>query len=290
MDAKVTDGRSIAITTSNVSRIVLYPPPQARAGKTELDVIVDGSKLTVALGPEQPGFETFSQPGPRQPNTVKAFVRLIKKDGQWTDFGNQQSFQHDGPDGGKPWSHPGPIDSAFKKRFLMVLPDGQSASPEVAAWVAAESAHFLRRWRGLMRGDVRVVNAAEITDPVAAGADQGLILWGTPESNSVLKKIIDRLPLKWSPEQLEIAGKSYDATTHVPALIYPALGSANFEVVINSGLTFREAHDRTNSLQNPKLPDWAILDITTPASPEQAGRVVATDFFDEHWQVRSGTP
>jgi hypothetical protein len=58
-------------------------------------------------------------------------------------------------------------------------------------------------------------------------------------------------------------------------------------VVINSGLTFREAHDRTNSLQNPKLPDWAILDITQPPNDETAGRVVEADFFDEHWKVKT---
>ncbi len=287
LDAKVVNGRTIEIATSNVSRIVLYPPPQAREGKTELDVIVDGTKLTVALGAVQPEFETFMRPGPRVPGGVAAFVRLIKKDGQWTDFGNQQSFQHDGPEGGKPSSHPGPMDSAFLKRFLVVLPDGKSSNPAVDAWVEAESAHFLQRWRSLMRGDARVVKASEITDPAEAGRDQGLILWGTPESNSVLRRIAGRLPLSWDAEKIEIAGKSHNAKTHVPLLIYPALGSPNFEVVINSGLTFREAHDRTNSLQNPKLPDWAILDITTPPDAEKAGRVVAADFFDEFWQVKS---
>ncbi len=286
LDAKVVDGRTIEIATRNVSRIVLYPPPQARAGKTELDVIVDGAKLTVALGEEQPEFETFMRPGPRTPTSVAAFVRLIKKDGQWTDFGNQQSFQHTGPEGGKPWSHPGPMDSAFLKRFLVVLPDGKSSHPAVDAWVEAEAAHFLQRWRSLMRGDARVVTASEVADPVEAGQNQGLILWGTPESNSVLKKIADRLPVKWGADEIELAGQSYDAKSHVPLLIYPALDSANFEVVLNTGLTFREAHDRTNSLQNPKLPDWAILDITEPPDAEKAGRVVAADFFDEVWQVK----
>jgi hypothetical protein len=69
-------------------------------------------------------------------------------------------------------------------------------------------------------------------------------------------------------------------------LTYPALKSPGFEVVINSGLTFREGHDRTNSLQNPKLPDWAILDITQAPNAETAGKVVAADFFDDRWQVR----
>jgi hypothetical protein len=72
----------------------------------------------------------------------------------------------------------------------------------------------------------------------------------------------------------------------VPVLTYPALKSAGFELVINSGLTFREAHDRTNSLQNPKLPDWAILDITQPRNGETAGKVVAADFFDDRWNVK----
>jgi hypothetical protein len=83
-----------------------------------------------------------------------------------------------------------------------------------------------------------------------------------------------------------IGAQSFDAKTHVPLLTYPCLQSPGFEVVINSGLTFREAHDRTNSLQNPKLPDWAILDITHPPSAESAGKVVAADFFNEFWQVK----
>ena len=176
---------------------------------------------------------------------------------------------------------------AFLKRFLVVLPDGKSSSPAVDAWVAAESAHFLTRWRGLMRGDARVIKASEIKDVIEAGKTQSLILWGTPESNSCLKQLAAALPVQWNAEKVGMGGQTFDAKTHVPLLTYPCLRSPGFEVVINSGLTFREAHDRTNSLQNPKLPDWAILDITQPPSAESAGKVVAADFFDEHWQVKS---
>jgi hypothetical protein len=56
------------------------------------------------------------------------------------------------------------IDTAFMKRFLVVLPDGKSSSTAVDAWVKAESEHFLTRWRSLMRGDVRVVRASEVKD------------------------------------------------------------------------------------------------------------------------------
>jgi hypothetical protein len=182
------------------------------------------------------------------------------------------------------------MDASFMKRFLVVLPDGKSSSPAVDAWVEAESAHFLKRWPGLMRGDVRVAKASEIKDVIEAGKTQSLILWGTPESNSCIKQVAASLPVKWSGGKVSMGAQSYDAKTHVPLLTYPCLKSPGFEVVINSGLTFREAHDKTNSLQNPKLPDWAILDVTQAPSAESPGKVVAADFFDEHWQVKAKMP
>ena len=285
IDAKVLDGQTLEIKTSNVCRIVLYPPPQARQGGGKVKVIVDGAVLNLTVGPELPQFENFLSPGPRVPNSL---CRLIKENGQWRDFGNATPFQHEGPKGGKPTSHPGLIDTAFMKRFLVVLPDGKSSSAAVDAWVKAESEHFLTRWRSLMRGDVRVVKASEIKDVFAEGKTQGLILWGTPESNSCIKAVLGGLPLTWDAKKVGMKSKdSFDAATHVPVLTYPALKSAGFEVVINSGLTFREAHDKTNSLQNPKLPDWAILDITQAPNAETAGKVVAADFFDDRWQVKT---
>ncbi|MEZ5387111.1 MAG: prolyl oligopeptidase family serine peptidase [Prosthecobacter sp.] len=284
IDAKVTGGGSVEIKTSNVSRIVFYPPPQARKGGGKLKVNIDGDELVLTVGPELPQFETFKSPGPRVPNSM---CRLIRQDKKWRDFGNAVPFQHEGPEGGKPSSHPGLMDTAFQKRFLVVLPDGKSSSAAVDEWVRTESQHFLTRWRGLMRGDVRVVNASEVKDIFEEGKTQGLILWGTPESNSCIKAVLGSLPVEWNAEKVGMKSlSSYDAASHVPLLTYPCLKSAGFEVVINSGLTFREAHDRTNSLQNPKLPDWAILDISQPPTAEAAGKVVAADFFDERWEVK----
>lgn len=284
LDAKITADRTVEITTSNVSRIVLYPPPQVRKKDETLKLKIDGQSLQLKIGPELPEFETFLHPGPRVPGS---FCRLVKKDGKWRDYGNMKPFVHEGPEGGKAGAHPGPMDASFQKPFLVVLPDGKSSSPAVDAWVKEESARFLRRWRGLMRGDARVVSAAEIRDVFEAGKTQSLILWGTPESNRCIKALLASLPVQWDAKRAGLKGKNtFDATTHVPMLTYPCLRSAGFEAVINSGLTFREAHDRTNSLQNPKLPDWAILDITQAPNNESAGKVVDAGFFDDHWQVQ----
>ncbi|HEY1083512.1 MAG TPA: hypothetical protein VGE29_14685, partial [Prosthecobacter sp.] len=117
-----------------------------------------------------------------------------------------------------------------------------------------------------------------------------LILWGDASSNSLIKNLMPRMPLRWSEEKVSVRKESWSAASHVLTAVYPNIlsetAAKNRYIVLNSGLTFREAHDRTNSLQNPKLPDWAILDITQAPNAESAGKVVAADFFGEFWQVK----
>ncbi len=178
----------------------------------------------------------------------------------------------------------GPIEDGLKSAFLVVLPDGKAGAGAVDAWVETESNHFLKRWKSLMRGDAVVKAAADVT--AADMASHNVVLWGTPATNSLIAKILtDKMPLAWSAKTVTIGTQSFPALNHVPVLCYPNPLSPEKYVILNSGLTFREAHDRTNSIQNPKLPDWAIFDITEPPNNEAAGKVVAADFFDEHWQV-----
>ena len=37
--------------------------------------------------------------------------------------------------------------------------------------------------------------------------------------------------------------------------------------------------------KNPKLPDWAIVDLRTPPDSRWPGKIVADDFFTEGWQL-----
>ncbi len=181
----------------------------------------------------------------------------------------------------------GPIDDGFKARFLIVLPDSPSTDSAVGRWLRDESAHFLVRWRSLMRGDPIVRTASEVTEQEIK--DCHLIVWGTPVTNSLIKKIVASESiakvLTWNDEAVSI-GKQKAAADHcVPVFCYPNPLNPDRYVIVNSGLTFRESHDKTNSLQNPKLPDWAILDVTDPPTGESAGKVLAADFFDNDWQV-----
>lgn len=81
-------------------------------------------------------------------------------------------------------------------------------------------------------------------------------------------------------------GKSYAAATHVPVLIYPNPLNPSKYVVLNSGFTFREYDYLNNARQVPKLPDWAIVDTSTPPDERWPGRIAAAGFFDEKWQFK----
>ena len=55
--------------------------------------------------------------------------------------------------------------------------------------------------------------------------------------------------------------------------------------MVNSGFTFREYDYLNNARQVPKLPDYAVIDATTPMTSRGPGKVVAAGFFDETWQL-----
>lgn len=177
----------------------------------------------------------------------------------------------------------GPIDHAFMSRFVFVRPTGKPLNDAVGAWTKAELERAVSAWRKVYRGDVQVVDDTQVNAELAKNAN--LVLWGDPSSNKVLAQILPKLPLKWDAKTLTLGGQTADAANNVALSIYPNPLNPSRYVVLNSGFTFREFALLNNSDQTPKLPDWAVVDITTPPSPKWPGKVVAAGFFDEQWSV-----
>ena len=118
---------------------------------------------------------------------------------------------------------------------------------------------------------------------------ENLILWGDSDSNRVIQGFQGFLPVKFKGKRWTLGETTYDGDRFAPVCICPADDThhpMSSYIVLNSGLTFREAHDRTNSQQNPKLPDWAIVDISQPPDANAPGRIHDADFFDENWQLK----
>jgi hypothetical protein len=177
----------------------------------------------------------------------------------------------------------GPIDDAFMDSFLMVRPTGKPMNDKVGDWAKAEMAHAIGHWRQQFRGEARVKNDDDVTDTDMAA--HNLVLWGDPASNKVLRRIADKLPLRWSSDGVRVGDETFTAEHHVPVLIYPNPLSPNKYVVVNSGFTFREYDYLNNARQVPKLPDYAVIDVRTPPSSRLPGAVVAAGLFDEEWKL-----
>ncbi len=178
----------------------------------------------------------------------------------------------------------GPIDDAFMDSFIVVRPTGKANHELIHQRSQAELEHFVTEWRRHFRGDAIVKSDNEITDDDIQSSN--LILFGDPQSNSVIASIIDQLPLKWTDQQITMGGKQFDASHHLPLLIYPNPKNQKRYVVLNSGFTYREFAYLNNARQVPKLPDWAIIDLNTPSDSLWPGKVVDANFFDERWNIK----
>ena len=145
--------------------------------------------------------------------------------------------------------------------------------------------HAVTQWRAMFRGEARIKDDTAITDADIAGSN--LILWGDPASNTVLTRTIAKLPITWNAQTVKIGEQNFTASQHAPVMIYPNPLNPKRYIVLNSGFTFREAHYLTNSQQTPKLPDWAVIDLSVPSDQRAPGRVVGAGFFGERWELKS---
>ncbi|MEX2580975.1 MAG: prolyl oligopeptidase family serine peptidase [Verrucomicrobiales bacterium] len=252
---KKGESNLVSLDLENVTALEIFAREGEDLGGSILEV--DGERIAA----EDPAFPVRS-------------LALLKKDGAWT-WGEP----------GKMSKRPGiqgPIDDAFLRRFVVVPPTIEPRSPTLARWVAFEAEHFRQRWSELLRGDL-LEKAAEALDSDDI-AEANLVLWGDPASNPMIAEIVERLPIQWDEDSFSFRGTTYPTADHAPVFIFPNPLNPDRYVVINSGLTFREAHDRTNSLQNPKLPDWTVLGLDRLPDAEAPGRVVDAGFFDENWK------
>jgi hypothetical protein len=169
--------------------------------------------------------------------------------------------------------------------FIIVRPTGQPLHQTVGDWAAAELAHATNEWRAQFRGDARVKNDTDLTDTDIAA--NNLILWGDPQSNRLLGKVANKLPVVWSAKTVRLGDRSFSAEQHVPVFIFPNPLNPKRYVVVNSCFTFCELAAASNAQQTPKLPDFAVIDVSTPRKLRSREGVQHAGFFGERWEWRN---
>ena len=178
----------------------------------------------------------------------------------------------------------GPIDDAFCDKFIVVLPSKPAQHGDVQRWIEREYKYFQSRWQRLMRGKFNVVRDVDLTP---AQIEQcHLICFGDFTSNRYLANVASQIPVSWDDKSVKVAGTQYEASKHAPAFCYPNPANPNRYLVVNSGMTFREFSNTSNSRQIAMLPDWAVLDVTETNDAIYAGGIAEQGFFDENWKVK----
>jgi pimeloyl-ACP methyl ester carboxylesterase len=265
VDAKLVEKSGIDAKTVNVAAIKF----EFAAGHSPFEtgtrpvVVIDGTRIEgIAVKPNQSWQMT-----------------LQRRNRDWK--------QVDSLDDGQLRKRPGlqgPIDDAFMDRFIIVKPTAATANDKVAQWAAAECDHAVLHWHKQFRGEAMVKNDTDVTD--ADIASSNLILFGDPASNKVIARVAEKLPIKWWAKEIELGERTYPAEGHALAMIYPNPLNPKKYIVLNSGFTFREYDYLNNARQVPKLPDYAVIDVTVPISSRVPGGIVAAGFFGESWQLQ----
>lgn len=260
----------VHLRTRNVTRLRITPPPRADSVQEAGDyrIRIDGQLL---------------------PRPATGITTLAFREGQWESVtGAPTPAPADEPTLRKQPGLCGPIDHAFLSSFVFVEPTGAPFSPASGAWTRRELAHARERWRALFRGEPRSTTDRQLSD--AEIAAHHLVLWGDPSSNLILARIADRLPIRWTDQGIRVGDRTFPPD-HVPILIFPNPLNPGKYVVLNTGFTFSRAiATGTNSQQTPKLPDWAIVDASTPPDDRFPGRIVEAGFFDDSWRLTSDRP
>lgn len=253
----------INLKTTNVTSLKIEFEPGTSPFDTAHEVILDGTSLTgPALQSDRSWRAEFHRDGDTWKEGPPPQAGLTKRPGLQ-----------------------GPVDDAFMSGFLFVRPTGKAASEKVGKWSIAEMERAQEHWRRHFRGIAPIKNDTDVT--AEDMATKNLILWGDASSNKIIAKLADRLPIKADSEKITVGSQSYPAENHAPILIYPNPESPDRYVVLNSSFTFREYAYLNNARQVPKLPDWAIVNLDTPPNALWPGKIVAADFFDEAWQIKT---
>jgi dienelactone hydrolase len=264
IDAEMTGMTGFNIKTENVAEFTLNFEPGVTMFAVEPTITIDGTKIIGSKS--SPGF-------PWRMSFIKV-DNTWRKPNRFAGFkGNYRKYH----------GLQGPIDDAFMDSFVFVKPTGAAMNPKSAAWVNDEFAYATGQWRRQHRGEPRVKDDSAVT-----GADiaaHNLILFGDPQSNVTLKQIADKLPIRWTAAGIVVGGKTWPADKFAPAFIFPNPLNPRRYVVVNSGFTFAVVGGASNSQQTPKLPDWAILDMSIPRPARIEKGVADANFFNERWEL-----
>jgi pimeloyl-ACP methyl ester carboxylesterase len=172
----------------------------------------------------------------------------------------------------------GPIEDALRDAFLVVRGTGQPWNAGVQDMTQKRFDLFKFQFAKWMRGDIRVKDDSAVT--ASDISNYNLVLFGDPGSNSLIAKVIGKLPIQWSKTDITVGTQKFPSSGHALVMVYPNPLNPQRYVVLNTGHTFDADRNRAGSESTfyPRLGDYAVLSTD--------GSVAVGGLFGEHWELK----
>lgn len=170
----------------------------------------------------------------------------------------------------------GPAEDVFNTPFIVVQGTAGDDAQDLA--LADRVGTWVDEWDGFADGKPRVCTDEELTPKQAESMN--LVLFGTPETNSALAQIADRLPILIGDHRYTILGKTFEGADLGLVLTYPNPEHPDRYVLIYSG----ELYGRKLSInhKHDMLPDFLIFDSTRFTVGDTEANVFG-GWFDMDW-------
>lgn len=172
----------------------------------------------------------------------------------------------------------GPVDQAFNQAFLLVR--GTAGSDEQDEALRAEVEAWSDRWEAFCDGRPPMRTDAELTKEEIDS--HNLILFGTPQTNSVMARVAPSLPIKIGDRRYQVGKRLYQGETLGLAMVYPNPLAPRRLVVIFSGAVWGRRLGINHMFD--QLPDYNVYD-TSRQEYDDTDQHLCAGLFDANWQL-----
>ena len=261
VDATIAEDNTIDVTTTNVASLVLYPPAQLLPPTERPQVTCNGNAMDpVASG--DGGWRIWIDPLPPSPTKLRKTPKLC-----------------------------GPAKEVFNSPFLFVWGSQGGLRSDNTLKENAERA--VLDWARFTDSDPellielydKIVKDEKLTDEQRK--NNNLILFGTPQTNSVLDELAPKLPIRIEGDATStryiIGDKTYvgnDWDTGF-VMVYPNPESPGRYIYIQSGYTY--GADLAVNHKLDLLPDFVLY--TSNVDRDDTNAFLSAGFFDINWSL-----
>lgn len=255
VDCEVTgDGSGLRITTQNV-RLLCVDVQKAPLKKVEdFEVVVNGKRQTVRATANWDLYVPCADA-----STPQATWPPHKRKGLC-----------------------GPVEDAFNSAFTVVV--GTVGTEEQRRENVTNAVRWAQEWDAFADGLPVVKLDQDITQQDLAS--RNLLLFGTPQTNSVLAKIADKLPVKIGEHEYTVAGRTYKGDDLGLVMCYPNPLAPDHYVVVYAGKPYGEKCGINH--KHDLIPDFIVFN-THSFNYDDTNEHEVAGYFGMDWQLNEKT-